>query len=370
MLVEEHAKLQPEYDILCYISPQQDLYHASNIYTGLCELEEQGAARVKFVVPQGAEEIYASDSLTVCLSVRGPKTDRRDLLAIDLRDRSDLVTDRLLERSDIYLKRSYYEPDLLHLSSELKQKVIPFGLNYACRTRQSTRRILSVIARHMAIDLFHSPKRVVNQLNPRRSILYQYLTTALASDFEQEPESDLEPTILFQTRIYEPEEIYPDDPCEVNEERVALVRALREAFGAKFIGGLVPTAYAKERYPDAVSDQPTRQSQYVALSKRSMIAIYTRGLCHSLAFKLPEYLAASKCIVSRELRNQLPQPLVEGQHYLEFDTPEECVERCRNLLAQPELARHLRREAWRYYQQEVKPVAHLSNCLNRISAYA
>ncbi len=358
-----------EDEIICYLSLDQDLYHASHIYTGLCELEEEKRARVKFVVPQGEDEIYASDSLTVCLSVRNSKTDRRDLLAIDLRDRSDLLTDRLLERCDLYLKRSYYEPDLLQLSPGLKQKVVPYGLNYACRTRRSTKRVLSALARHMGADLFHSPKRVVGQLNPRRSILYQYLTTALARDFEQGPEIDLEPTVLFQTRVYEPEEIYPDDPSEVNEERVRLVRALREAFGARFTGGLVPTAYAKEHYPDAVSDQPTRQSQYVALSKSSLVAIYTRGLCHSLAFKLPEYLAASKCIVSGELRNQLPVPLTEGLHYLGFRTPEECVERCGKLLEDRELANRLRREAWRYYQEEVKPVAHLSNCLGRISPY-
>jgi hypothetical protein len=353
------------YEILCYLSRDQNLYHASHLYTGLCGLMEQGRARVKFVVPRRAEKIYASDSLTVCLKVRSLGDERDHLLAIDLRDRSDVLTLPLLERCDVYLKRSYYEPDLSDVPGPLRRKIIPFGLNYGCRSASSTSRILSALIPNLAASLFHSPKRALGQLNPRRSILYQYMTTALEADFEQRPEAEVLATVLFQTRVYEPDEIYPDDPVEVNDGRVRLVRALKKAFGERFEGGLVPTSYAKEHYPDAVSAQPTRQSQFISWGKRSLIGVYTRGLYHSLAFKLPEYLAAAKCIVSEPLKNSLPQPLVAGKHYLEFRAPEECVERCASLLEDATLARELRQQAWNYYQSEVKSGAHLDGILSR-----
>jgi hypothetical protein len=356
------------YEILCYLSHEQNLYHASHLYTGLCGLMEQGRARVKFVVPRAAEKIYASDSLTVCLRVRC-LDDRRDyLLAIDLRDRSDVLTLPLVDDCDVYLKRSYYEPDLSDVPDPLRRKIIPFGLNYGCRSASSTSRILSALIPNLAASLLRSPKKVLGQLNPRRSILYQYMTTALEADFEQRPEAEVEASVLFQTRVYEPNEIYPDDPVEVNEGRVRLVRALKKAFVEKFRGGLVPTSYAREHYPDAVSEQPTRQSQFIAWGKRSLVGVYTRGLYHSLAFKLPEYLAAAKCIVSEPLRNNLPQPLVAGEHYLEFRTPEECVERCARLLEDARLAASLRRQAWDYYQREVKSAAHLDGVLSRALA--
>ena len=354
------------YEIVCHLSLAQDLYHASHLYAGLFDLMKRGVARVRFNVPrQKAEKLYVSDSTAVCLTVKRPDTGKDYLLVVDLRDRSDQLTAPLLERADVYLKRSYYEPDLSDLPPELKGKIIPFGLNYACRSVESTRAVLSTLAPRLAFELLRSPRKTSRQLNPRRSILYQYLTTSLESEFEQAPDAELEATVLFQTRVYQPEEIYPDDPAEVNEGRVRLVRELKKAFGPKFQGGLVPTAYAKEHYPDAVSEQPTRQSQYVAWGKRSLVGIYTRGLFHSLAFKLPEYLAASKCIVSEPLRNSLPTPFVAGEHYLEFKTSEECVERCARVLKDASLAKDLRRAAWDYYQREVKPAAHLEGVLRR-----
>jgi hypothetical protein len=353
------------HEILCYLSHEQDLYHASHLYTGLCGLMSQGRARVKFIVPRAAEKIYVSDPLTICLKVRSLDDGKDYLLAIDLRDRSDALSLPQVELCDVYLKRSYYEPDLSGVPDTLKRKIIPFGLNYGCRSALSASRVLSALIPNLAASLLRSPKRILGQLNPRRSILYQYMTTALEADFEQRPEAEVEASVLFQTRVYEPDEIYPDNPSEVNEERVHLVRALKDAFGEKFCGGLVPTRYAREHYPDEVSEQPTRQSQYIAWGKQSLIGVYTRGLFHSLAFKLPEYLAAAKCIVSVPLRNKLPQPLVAGEHYLEFRTPEECVERCARLLEDETLASGLRQQAWNYYQREVKPAAHLDGVLSR-----
>jgi hypothetical protein len=362
--INSQGRTNLNHEILCYLSHEQDLYHASHLYTGLCGLMEQGMARVKFVVPRAGEKIFTSDSLTICLKVRS-SGGKDYLLAIDLRDHSDVFALPLLEICDVYLKRSYYEPDLSSVPDTLRRKIIPFGLNYGCRSRLSTRRIFSALIPNMAASLLRSPKTILGQLNPRRSILYQYMTTALEADFEQRPEAEVEATVLFQTRVYEPDEICPDDPFEVNDGRVRLVRALREAFREKFRGGLVPTAYAKEHYPDAISEQPTRQSQYIAWGKQSLVGIYTRGLYHSLAFKLPEYLASAKCIVSEPLRNNLPRPLVAGEHYMEFRTPEECIAHCARLLEDETLARALRRQAWNYYQREVKPTPHLDAVLSR-----
>lgn len=363
-IINSQGRTNLNHEILCYLSHEQDLYHASHLYTGLCGLMLQGRARVKFVVPRAAEKIYTSDSLTICLKVCSPDDGKDYLLAIDLRDRSDVLALPLVELCDVYLKRSYYEPDLSDVPDPLKRKIIPFGLNYGCRSALSTSRVFSALIPNLAASLLRSPKKVMGQLNPRHSILYQYMTTALEADFEQKPEAEVEGSVLFQTRVYEPDEIYPDNPLEVNEGRVRLVRALRETFGEKFRGGLVPTRYAREHYPDAVSEQPTRQSQYIAWGKQSLVGVYTRGLYHSLAFKLPEYLAAAKCIVSEPLRNKLPQPLVAGEHYVEFHTPEECVEHCAHLLEDETLASGLRQRAWNYYQREVKPAAHLDGVLS------
>jgi hypothetical protein len=351
---------------VCYLSLQQDLYHASRIYTGLCDLSNQGTAQIKFVVSRGEQNFCAESPHTICMQVRLCKSGESRLLAIDLSDHSDILTMGTLKSCDAYLKRSYYESDLTGLPDELRGKVIPFGLNYACRSFASTLPILTALVPRFVWRFGRLPWPSLRAIQSHIGVLQQFLTSPGPRTFEHDPGQSVEPTILFQTRVWSPEEV-SENADEINAERVALVRALQKAFGSQFQGGLVPTSYARRHYPAEISKHSSRHSEYVTWGKKKLIGINTRGLHHSLAFKLPEYLAASKCVVSCPLRNELPVPLVDRQHYLAFKTPEECVEHCDHLLRDSKLAAKLRKEAWEYYQREVEPAAHLRSCLIRIA---
>jgi hypothetical protein len=340
-------------EIRCLLSPRQDLYHASLVFTGLRELDRQGLTRVRFDIASGSCSDVV-DPVTLRLDVSDPESGFCRL-AIDLSDHADRLCIPALEQCDRYLKRSLYHPSLPPLPQALLAKIHPFGLNYACRSRSSAVQVLSQCAFRGMRQLKKGPRRLAAHAVEFRHVLKSYLLSPAPEEFEWSPDAPVEPTVLFQTRVWEPEEVYPDDPDEINSTRVAIVRALRSAFGSQFQGGLVPTGYAQEHYPDAVAVNPCRRGQFIAWSKQSLIGVYTRGLHHSTAFKLPEYLAASKCIVSEVPRNELPAPLVAGQHYLSFASPEECVELCRQLLADAARSRQLRQEAWSYYQRYGRP---------------
>jgi len=298
------------------------------------------------------------------MQVKFRKSGENRLLAIDLLDRSDSFEMGALKSCDIYLKRNYYEPHLMSLPNELRGKVIPFGLNYACRSFASIQRILATLVPRFLWRLGLPPRPGTKDIRKYTDTLWQFLSSPAPRAFERNPEESMEPMILFQTRVWSPMDI-SENAHEINGERVALVRALRKAFGSRFLGGLVPTPYARQHYPNEISTHSPRHSQYIKWGKKSLIGVNTRGLHDSLAFKLPEYLAASKCVVSCPLRNELPVPLIEGQHYLAFRTPEECVDRCANLLHDSKLGAKLRKEAWEYYRREIEPAAHLRNCLMR-----
>ena len=53
---------------------------------------------------------------------------------------------------------------------------------------------------------------------------------------------------------------------------------------------------------------------------------------------MAEYMAASRCIVSERPLYESATPLVAGQHYLPFSTPEECVAACQRLIDEPDTA--------------------------------
>jgi hypothetical protein len=195
----------------------------------------------------------------------------------------------------------------------------------------------------------------------------QYLATPSQAAFEQNPDVAVEPAVMFQTRLWTADEIPPEEVKPLNESRVAMVRALKNAFGTRFVGGLVPTAYAREHYQDELTPHSARYSDYLRLKKRCLISVYTRGVEHSLAFKLGETLAAAQCLVSVPLRYELPRPLVAGEHYLPFETPDEAVAACRRLLDNPQLASRMRHANFEYYRREVEPSAHVANVLRRCS---
>jgi hypothetical protein len=341
-----------------FINTDQYLYYASMLHAGLGMLARRGEIDLRYRFPKTAEEReLVADPLTVCLAVgdRGGSSQR--VVAIDTRDRSDLFGEGALARSDVYLKRCFHRPDLDRLAPDLARKVGPFGFNYYCRNRESTAGVLRVLGPRLAAK---GPAGLRH--------LYNFLVLPAVALFEQGPEAAVEPTVVFQTRVWEPHETKGRGDSTINEERVALVRALRNAFGDRFRGGVVPTPRALAEFPDDVSRLPTRRARYTAWSKTNLIGVYSRGVHRSLAAKLPEYLAASQCIVAEPEQNELPVPLEEGRHYLGFKTPDECVAACRRIFDDPTLAASIRRANHAYYTNEVEPAAHLMNVVTRASA--
>lgn len=335
----------------------QNIYHASKIYAGLAEL----AAHEEITFLTQRPEPGLVDDYTVVLKI--DQAGRQSaLIAVDLRDASNIVTTSALERCDTYFKRSYYSPDLRGLPAHLRQKVLPFGLNYACSTATSRFRLSRILASENLTKAIASPREWIRRLPQHASELRNFYSLPDVREFEQSPEVELEPRLLYQTRVWPPE-TSADNLPELNEERVSLLRRLRAAFSDRFIGGLVPTKFARQMYPDLLTENPTRRRLYTALSKKYVIGIYTRGVHHSLAFKLPEYIAAAQCIVSEPIRNELPQPLVPGRHLLEFHTHQECIDHCNYLLDNREAATQMRRHNHDYYSQEVAPANHLRKFL-------
>jgi hypothetical protein len=309
-----------------------DLFHAAHAITGLWQMDRDFTiARVPWI----------TSSLALQVKVDGIR------VGLELSDHSNVFANELLERCDIYFKRSYYGPDLINVSPSLRRKVVPFGLNYACCSKRSMIKMLRAIG-----------VRTI----PVGSI-YRAMVMPTWKAFEYGAAEQCDETILFQARLWAPEEAPGDS--EVNIRRVALLRALRREFGERVVGGLVPTPYACEAYPDLLTNLPCRQPAYIRAAKQPLVGIYFRGLFDSIAFKLGEYLAASKCIVSEPIRNRLPVPMENGRHMLVFTSNEQCLSECERLLSSPRLAQELRRTASEYYRTEVMPETHMRNIIKR-----
>ncbi len=317
--------------IECWIGPNADLFHLSQTLAGL------------YAQPRTRVQLRCADWITspVCaaLGVEGLK------IAIELSDHADFWQEPLLAWCDVYAKRSLSGS----VPPEHESKVIPFGLNWACRSRWSALRALAVAS---------SARPPVSQARIKE--FYRYLVTPHWKQFEYPPDQPTDDAILFQTRVWEPGEAPGDEA--INDQRIALLHALRRAFGPRLVGGVVPTPFARKICPpEFITSQPSRQPQYIRWAKRPLIGIYTRGLFGSAAFKMAEYLAASKCIVGESIGGTVgvPPPVTL------CSSIDEHLAACDRLLSDPSLARFQRQQSWQYYNAQVAPPAHLADVLRR-----
>jgi hypothetical protein len=328
--------------VTCYITPAHDLYHLSCLLTGLCELAGECRIELRFEpVLEDTRKPLEAIAMRAVAVWAGRATD----IVFEVYDRSDDFEMPLLERCDIYFKRNFYEPEIRKLDRKCQQKVVPFGFNYACRSMAGEKRLL-------AADLVS------------RDSLDRYLLERPFESFEQSPTIAVSPCIVFQTRAWAPEST-SDNADEVNDSRARIIRELRKAFRGRFHGGFVHSDFASERYPELLAEHSSEESAYVELVKGNLIGISTHGLHYSVPFKVPEYLAGSIAVVSEPLRNGFPVPFVEGQHFLAFREPEECVAQCDRILSNAHLASELRQASWQYYRSEIRPAQHVASLLER-----
>jgi hypothetical protein len=339
-----------------FVGPDHDLIHTSQVLTGLCALAERGEISLRYRYPRSDSDRWLiNDPVVVVLDVHAASTIR---VAIDLRD-GEGISRPILDRVRWYFKRSYSARDRELASDCRDTTMLPYGLNFPCRSFRSSARLLATVG---------GPIALTGRIGLAR--LRPYLSTPPPSSFEQLPDTPVESWVHFQPRLWVPDEVAPGEADAVNAERVTLVRALKKEFGKRFIGGLVRTAFAEQQFPNDLTPHSSKYADYLLLKKRCLVGVYSRGLEHSLAFKLGETIAAAQCLVSVPLRYELPEPLEPERHYLGFETPDECVGACRRLLDDAALAQQIRANNHRYYVEQVEPATHLSAVLRRVTAGA
>jgi hypothetical protein len=357
------------------VYPEERTDYTSAFYAGLFELRAAGAVVIRFSAKRARE---AYDDNPSILRIDVDARDGRPPLAVcfDNADWHTIASMDDLEATDVYFKRSYHAPYLERLHAPLRRKVLPMGLHYGCSSRNES--VTQSVRDAYALEVARRTLRS-NPLRAMRRILAtpikRVLDAATGStrlplyidEFEVPPTEPAEEKIFYRTRVYGPDDA-PDNfrlgrMNEVNELRAGTVRALKMRFGDRFIGGLRYSRFAEETYPDCLHKNDPGLRGHLTLSKKCLVNINTAGLHDSTSWKMPEYLAASRCIVSEPMLYEIPAPLVAGKHYLEFSSADECVAACERLLAEPELAAAMRAENCAFYTSHVRPDRLVSNCL-------
>jgi len=334
----------------CVIYAADNRPHLQQIYTGFKLLQKAGVVKCKYVYD----------------GRKGPlrvQLDGRSTLRFDVSDSYGIDTESL-SSADFYFKRDL-DPSLADAIAG-GEKLYPLGLNYlvypdtwdtgatarAFRYDKGTNKLWAILRSTAAERFIGLP-----DIFPR------------VSNTESHPLLRQEPRILFMTRTYDPDlASNPDEASEwenLNEMRVACIRKLKSEFGKRFYGGLACHENAKRRYSDCLlpDRKLSRKWNYMKMLPCYPICVTTAGLFGSAGWKLSEYVAFSKAIVSEKIFCRLPGNFCEGDNYLSFDSPEQCVERVAELIGNVELRHALMLNNYRYYHSFVRPDSLIMNAL-------
>jgi hypothetical protein len=280
----------------------------------------------------------------------------------DTADSSDIDTQKLA-LCEVYFKRSYDPAIVTGLKED--NKIYPLGFNYP------------VYAKHDFSWFQNSWNFMTDKSFLKKDAFRQYIRTSTlwsrllrptngrfdcsAEALEGLPLLSREPIILFFARLWDPKRAkrsdLEDERHYINTMRVECIRKLKAQFGSLFSGGLEPNEFAINHYPDYVVPDPTitRKHVYLRNLKRASICVATMGLQQSNGWKLGEYIAGAKAIVTEKLYHCVPGDFNKGMNYLEFETPDQCVSGVQELVEDPGKRYAMMKRNFDYYHSYLRP---------------
>lgn len=341
--------------ISCHMLCESNSPHLSQIYTGFALLHRAGEIELSqesrrldhfdATRPQHLRDARRTHLLVVI--------NRGIRLYYDCHDSYE-IDESAAGQVDCYFKRSYAQSGI---PDSVKSRVFPLGFNYELYSDQ--------------IDSFEQQRlsSFRPQLNhPADKPRFR----PTVEQMQALPNCRLERGLVFITRVWDPYD-HPDrseekiaDRIRINETRVRCIELLRKEFGDCCLGGLVCTDYAERNYPHALlaDNQVSAKKNYVELLKRYPVCVATTGLHGSIGWKMGEYVAFSRAIVSERLNYKVPGYFEPGQNFLEFDEPNQCVNAVHELLSNAGLRDDMMRKNYEYYFSYLRPDAMIRRTLD------
>lgn len=156
---------------------------------------------------------------------------------------------------------------------------------------------------------------------------------------------------------------HPDNQNDkgVNLRRAYFIRAVKSIPSISFSGGLLAdNTSSKDKFADVLASSRMSFSDWVYATKMSLLVFNTPAFWDCHGWKLGEYLAMGKCMISTALSNDLPAPLIHGKHihYVE-NTPESMQEAIEYIHSHPEYRQQLEQGAIEYWKEYGTPIKSL-----------
>jgi len=366
----------PDFEVQLFLDA--NLQYNSYIIRGFSELADNTKVHLTThagIVSPTANKYRGYSVLIMKIRKKGERSWK--IAAYDARDQNDQICPTSMGVCDIYFKVNHHPASLSFLNEESYKRVRPifpiFPVHPFIQTPAFYRHLPLVFAATLAPGHFITTNGRITRKSlrggltrlkqvPRKYLLLKrqhHAVEQVEGYANSAPTSD---TIYYRPRVYQ--DNY--DPA-ASEHRAAIVRILKAEFKNNYVGGFRPTKEAFARFPDLIDPSPDDQTSYFQKVAKSDIVINTNGMYDAFGWKLPEYMAMGRCILSQELVNETQVPMQDGKEVIFFkDDLSDFAPRLQALLNDRELRRHLAENARSYYARYLKPVKQAEYILNTL----
>ena len=263
-----------------------------------------------------------------------------------------------IAKPDFYFRRSIDKEVRKSLPDGCK--MFPLGLNYDIKPIGWPKKTIKKTA-----------KDILKNNRFLSSYFFWNIDNFSTHDFEFYPIIPAKMNILFLTRLWNPGDFPVGEVRqsveEINSLRANYLIACKKEFGSLFLGGLHPDRYSKKLCKElVVSAGMTKKLNYLNVVKESMVCIATTGLHNSIGWKLGEYVAASRAIVSEPLHYEVPGDFKDTHHYLSFENTNELIEKIYFLIDNKEIILEMMLKNFLYYHRYLRPDMMVLNTLMTI----
>lgn len=271
-------------------------------------------------------------------------------IVIDALDTATIF-EKPLEWCDRYGKVNYNEKTI---PQKYRGKIIPMGPSFGIKIWSFMKTIKLAL-----INYIKSKDRIQ---------LKKYYFTSYWRQYKRLPLSSYERKFLPKTNfIFFISSLWKNEPL-TNKMRAKFIFACKELQEINFEGGFAPRSDNNDLGFTDLIDERIPPEKYLTKIKESVMVFNTPAVQHCHGWKLPEFLALGKAVISTAHINELSVTLEHGVHlHYVSDSKEEIKKAVLKILKEPEYRKSLEQKSKEYFSNNLAPQIVIKRLIDHLS---
>lgn len=270
---------------------------------------------------------------------------------VDFRDKNT-YNPNALDWCHVYAKINFNSTinSYIELSQDKKSKIIPIGPNFGINLYPIFFIYPLFISNYLISKIFLSVPVSARTFMSKYNWL---LKRKQISNYS--PSSNSNSNYIFHLSSFYVNQASGND---ANEMRATFVRACKNLIGENFEGGLVTKInnYPIE-YKDVIVNKFVPHSIYIEKTRRSKLVFNTPSAWGCHGWKLGEYFALGKAIISTPFKNDIPEGIKHNKNIHLVNSKEEIYQAIDMINSNEKYRQFLEEGAKEYYREYLEPMA-------------